>query len=156
MGKVTEIKSQHSDEAVESALATVPESMHEALKQWRVLKDHEDQLMTTIIAPIKERRLELEAEITGQLTIPEGDEKSETFKIDGVGSVSKAKKVSVQVHDWDAFARYCNRNDFGAVLRKQANLAPLQEMYDLIMQGKLPMPQSAEFKIFEKPSFRRN
>lgn len=152
---VREIKTTISDHRLADAIATDPEDIKKALGQWRTLKDYESEVMASL-SEVKEKIAYLEKKISSHLTVPDDGNKSETISVPGAGSVWKERKVGVQVSDWEAWQKYCVRNGYGAALRQQTNVAPLQDMYEQIMSGELPMPKSVEFTTYEKPRFRRN
>jgi|15BtaG_2_1085339.scaffolds.fasta_scaffold04805_4 hypothetical protein len=140
---------------VQLALEVEPETLREAMTQWRVLSDHVIEVKSTI-GEHEEKIKELKKIIQSKLFIADNAEISETVSIPGVGSASKKKTISIRVHDWKSFQAYLARNNMEAVMRHQCNLRPSEELYDLVMDGELPAPQSAEFTTFEKLSLRRN
>jgi len=140
---------------IQLALEVEPDTLREAMQQWRVLSDHVADVKATV-GEHEEKIKELKRIILSKLYIAETDEKSETVSIPGVGSAYKKKTISIRVHDWQAFQSYLARNNMEAVMRHQCNLKPSEELYDLVMSGELPTPQSAEFTTFEKLSLRRN
>lgn len=152
---VTELKTVPSEERLADALAVEPEDINTALRQWRTLKDHIAEVENSV-SDEKEKVKYLEGFISSRLTVPEDGKKSETISVPGAGSVYKEKLITAKVTDWEGWRKYLIRNGFSAVTRQQNNIAPLQDLYDMIMDGLLPMPQSAEFETFEKPRFRRN
>lgn len=130
------------------------EDIHSLMRSWRTVKDHYETEKAKLDV-YEGRRKEIERRITELLTIPDGADKSETISIKGVGSVSKKRLVTAKVKDWEAWRKYCIRHGYGSAIRQQNNMAPVQDMYEAIMSGDLPMPQSAEFGTFDKPSFRK-
>ena len=152
--KVTTIETQTDDSQRQWAMENITDDINEKMRQWRILKDHYDAVVGSL-NDVKEKISSLEYEIASKLTVPEDGDKSETISVPGAGSVYKMRKVGAKVHDWEAWRKYCVRHNFGAALRQQTNVGPLQDMYDMIMAGELPMPQSVEFTTYEKPSFRR-
>ncbi len=139
---------------IQLALEVEPESLRDAMSQWRVLMDHIQEIKATI-ADHEDKVKELKKYILSELVIPEGEKKSETVSIPGVGTAYKKITINIRVHDWQAFQSYLTRNKMDAVVRHQCNLKPTEELYELVMDGELPMPQSAEFDSFEKLSLRR-
>jgi hypothetical protein len=131
-----------------------PESIREAAEMYRAIKEIEE-FSKRELEPYLKKKAEVESYFYQNLTIADGQEKSETISFPGVGAVSKKKQVVVKVKDWDSFQAYLIRNKMGGVIRHQANLAPTAELYQLIMSGELPMPKSAEFDFIEKLSFRK-
>jgi len=152
---ITEKTSDTDELMVAGALAESPETLPDAIRQWRVLKDHVDAIAKTV-ADHTSKITWLKNYIQHQLDIPEGQDKSETVSVPGAGSASKKTQVVAEVVDWEAWQKYCVRNGFGAVNRHQNNIAPLQDLYEGIMTGEFPMPKSANFKTIEKISLRRN
>jgi len=142
------------DMNAQNALETEPENLREAMKQWRILQDHIQEVKSTI-ADHEERVKELRKYVMINLEIPEGQEKSETISIPGVGMAYKKTAISCKVTDWDSFNNYLSRHKMEGVRRHQVSLAPALELYELIMAGELPKPKSAEFSFFEKLTLRR-
>lgn len=141
-------------EKVQIALETEPESLRDAMNQWRTLMDHIGEVDATV-ANHKDKIKELKSFITSELIIPDGEIKSETISIPGIGTAYKKSVVNIRVTNWEGFQSYLSRNKMDAVVRRQCNLAPSEELYNLVMDGELPMPKSAEFSNFEKLSIRR-
>ena len=139
---------------IQLALEVEAETLRDAMSQWRVLMDHITEVKSTI-ADHEEKVKELKKYIMSELVIPEGEKKSETVSIPGVGTAFKKTAINIRVHDWQAFQAYLTRNKMEAVSRHQLNLKPSEELYELVMDGELPMPRSAEFNSFEKLSLRR-
>ena len=139
---------------IQLALEVEPETLRGGMSQWRVLMDHIQEVKSTI-ADHEDKVKELKKYILSELVIPEGEKKSETVSIPGVGTAYKKTAINIRVHDWQAFQSYLTRNKMDAVVRHQCNLKPTEELYELVMDGELPMPQSAEFDSFEKLSLRR-
>ena len=131
-----------------------PESIREAAEMYRAIKEIEE-IFKHELEPYLQKKAEVERYFYQNLTIADGQDKSETISFPGVGAVSKKKQIVVKVTDWNAFQAYLIRNKMGGVIRHQANLAPTAELYQLIMAGELPMPKSAEFDFIEKLSFRK-
>jgi hypothetical protein len=152
---VTELKNVYDDEKLADALICEPEDIVDAMRQWRTLRDHITDVENSV-AEEKEKVKYLESFISARLTVPEDGKKSETISVPGAGSVYKEKLITVKVTDWEKWRKYLIRHGFSAVTRQQNNIAPLQDLYDMIMDGALPMPQAVEFDTFEKPRFRRN
>jgi len=152
---VREIKSTIDETKLADAIAVDPEDIKIALGQWRTLKDYIAEVEGSL-SEVKEKLKYLEHKISSQLTVPDDGTKSETISVPGAGTVWKERKVGVRVDDWEAWRKYCVRHGYGAALRQQTNIAPLQDLYDQVMNGELPMPRSVEFTTYEKPSFRRN
>jgi len=139
---------------IQLALEVEAESLREAMNQWRTLMDHIQEVKSTI-ADHEAKVKDLKKYIMSELIIPEGEKKSETVSIPGVGTAYKKTAINIRIHDWQAFQAYLTRNKMDAVVRHQCNLKPTEELYELVMDGELPMPQSAEFDSFEKLSLRR-
>ena len=152
---VTELKTAPSEQRLADALGSEPEDRNEALRQWRILKDHIAEVEGSL-SQEKEKIKYLESFISSTLTVPDDGKKSETVSLPGAATVWKERLVTAKVMDWEAWRKYLIRNGFGAVARQQNNIAPLQELYEMIMDGALPMPKSVEFDTFDKPRFRRN
>lgn len=152
---VTENKSESTDLRIADALCTEPEDINDAMRQWRTLKDFIDAEKAKL-KEHEEKVKYLEGYMASRVTVPDDGTKSETVSVPGAGLVYKERLISATVTDWEAWRKYLVRHGYGAVARQQNNIAPLQELYEQIMDGELPMPQSAEFKAFEKPRFRRN
>jgi len=152
---VTELKTNPSEERLADAIATEPEDISSALRQWRILKDRVAEVEASL-SDEKDKIRYLEGFISSRLTVPEDGNKSETISVPGAGSVYKEKLITAKVMDWEAWRKYLIRHGFSAVTRQQNNIAPLQDLYDMIMDGELPMPKSADFETIEKPRFRRN
>jgi len=139
---------------IQLALEVEPENIKEAMKQWRVLSDHISEVEATVsdhVAKVKE----LKKYIQSALSIAEGELKSETLSIPGVGTAYKKSVIAAQVNDWEMWQKYLTRHSMSTVLRHQNNIAPLQDLHEMIMKGELPMPQSIEFTTYDKLSIRR-
>jgi len=152
---VNEKKEVISEDQLANALAVEPGNLKEGIGQWRTLKDHISEVKASI-NDHEDKVKYLENFISGHLTVPDDGTKSETISVPGAGSVYKEQLVGATVLDWEKWRNYLNRNGFGAVARQQNNIAPLQDLYDLIMAGDLPMPQSVEFGTYTKLRMRRN
>jgi len=152
---VKEIKTSIDPLELESAIEVEPENVPSAMDQWRTLKDYID-MVNNGLSDVKEKIAYLERYLTKQLSVPEDGKRSETISVPGAGSVYKERLVGVDVVDWEAWRKYLVRNEMTAVTRQQNNITPLQDLYDMIMDGTLPMPKSAKFKTYDKLRMRRN
>ena len=139
---------------IDIALYHEPENLREAMVQWRNLVDYIDEVKATV-KDHQDKVKELNGFIMANHVIPDGEEKSETVSIPGVGMAYKKTTVSIRVTDWKALKAYLSRNDMEAVVRHQCNLKPSQELYELVIYGELPSPRSAEFTTFDKITLRR-
>ena len=151
---ITETTTAQQSITADEALDFDPKDIRGAAVAWRAIKDYLDARARED-EPYKEAMNRFEGFINRQLTIPEGERKSETISIPGVGTFYKKAQVSARVTDWESWRKYLVRNGYGAVIRQQNNLAPLEELHERILLGELPMPQSAEFTTFEKLSKRK-
>jgi len=151
---VTELIHTFNELEIENALAIEPENINEAIRQWRTLKDHVDEVTSTV-NDHSAKMIYLKGYIQSNLTIEEDEDKSEVISIKGAGTASKKEQVAVQVLDWSAWRKYLLRNGYESVNYNQNTLAPLQDLYNDIMAGELPMPKSVNFKTIEKLSLRK-
>lgn len=136
------------------ALEKHPDSAREAVLLWRTLKDEVDRIERQC-APYKEKIKQLTEYLQGELTIVDGETKSETISVPGAATVYKKSMATVKVLDYEAFSKYLIRNGYSAAIRKQINVAPLQDLVEEINMGNLPTPQSAEFGVREQLTLRR-
>lgn len=139
---------------ITETLKAEPTTIREAMNSWRKLTDHVSDVESTI-EKHKDKIKELRTYILQNLDIPAGEKKSETITIPDIGTVYKKNVVGIRVTDWKAFQSYLSRNDMEAVIRHQCNLQPSEELYDMVMDGTIPNPRSAEFTSFEKLTLRR-
>ena len=128
--------------------------LKEKIIYWRESKDQIEQVEAQA-RPFKDELKRVNEEITKDLSIDEEEEKSEIVSVDGAGTCWKERVVTMKVMDFQAFQKYCTRNEVEFVLRKQLNLGGIQEIHRMVMEGQLPMPKSAEFDSFEKLTIRK-
>tara|TARA_R100000234_G_scaffold118807_1_gene100093 strand:+ start:627 stop:1091 length:465 start_codon:yes stop_codon:yes gene_type:complete len=129
-------------------------TLKEKIIYWREIKDEIDQ-KEALSKPFKDELKRVNEEITKDLSIAEDEEKSEIVSVDGAGTCWKERVVTMKVSDYQAFQKFCTRNDVEFVLRRQLNLGGVQEIHRMVMEGQLPMPKSAEFDSFEKLTIRK-
>jgi hypothetical protein len=146
---VKEKNYEPDEEMIANAVEVEPESTVDAMSQWRILKDHKTAVENSL-GDVNDKIKYLEGFLFKQLTIPSDGTKSETISVPGAGSVYKEQLIGAQVGDWEAWRKYLNRHGFGAVARQQNNIAPLQDLFEMIMSGELPTPKSATFTPYEK------
>ena len=132
----------------------LPEELKQQLMVWRSLKDEVEKIEREA-KPYKDRMKSLEALISKNISIDEGDTKSESVSVDGCATVWKNTVVSMRVDDWQQLQNYLTRNDCEFVMRKQLNQAGVSELHRLVMEGELPTPESAEFTSYEKLTIRK-
>ena len=129
-------------------------TLKEKIIYWREVKDQIDQIEAQA-KPFKDELKRGNEEITKDLSISEDEEKSEIVSVDGAATCWKEKVVTMKIIDFQAFQKYCTRNEVEFVLRRQLNLGGIQEVHRMVMEGQLPMPKSAEFDSFEKITIRK-
>ena len=132
----------------------IPEPIKRKLALWRELKNVvEDNQRKN--KPYIEKMKEVEAEISANLSIDEGEVKSEAISIDGCATVWKNKVIGMRVDDYSALQNYLTRNNLEFVLRKQLNSQGVQELHRMVMEGEVPTPKSAEFTTYDKLTIRK-
>ena len=129
-------------------------TLKEKIIYWREIKDEIEQTEARA-KPFKDELKQVSEQITKDLSIEEGEEKSEIVSVDGAGTCWKERVVSMKINDFQAFQNFCTRNDVEFVLRRQLNLGGIQELHRLVMEGQLPTPKSAQFGSFEKITIRK-
>jgi hypothetical protein len=132
----------------------LPEELKQQLMVWRSLKDEVEKIEREA-KPYKDRMKSLEALISKNISIDEGETKSESVSVDGCATVWKNTMVSMRVDDWQQLQNYLTRNDCEFVMRKQLNQGGVAELHRLVMEGELPSPKSAEFTSYEKLTIRK-
>ena len=134
--------------------AEIPADVKNQLKLWRDIKDI-IEIIETESKPFREKLKEVANEVQRNLAIDEGEMKSETVSVEGSATAWKNKITGLTVNDFSAFQNYLTRNNLEFVMRKQVNLAGVSELQQMVMEGEVPMPQSAEFTSFEKITIRK-
>ena len=132
----------------------IPEKLKGKLILWRKIKDEIEEL-ERIVKPFKNRLKEVAESIQYDLSIEDGDDKSETISVDGGATAWKNRVITLKVSDYSALQKYLTRNNLEFVMRKQLNMQGVQELHRLIMEGEVPMPSSAEFSTFDKITIRK-
>ena len=132
----------------------IPEKLKGKLILWRKIKDEIEEL-ERIVKPFKDRLKEVAESIQYDLSIEDGDDKSETISVDGGATAWKNRVITLKVSDYSALQKYLTRNNLEFVMRKQLNMQGVQELHRLIMEGEVPMPSSAEFSTFDKITIRK-
>ena len=133
---------------------TIPEPIKRKLALWRELKNvvEENQRKNR---PYVEKMKEIEVDISANLSIDEGESKSEAVSVDGCATVWKNKVIGMRVDDYSALQNYLTRNKLEFVLRKQLNSQGVQELHRMVMEGEVPSPKSAEFTTYDKLTIRK-
>ena len=134
--------------------AVIPENVKHQLGLWRSVRDIIDEV-DVYVKPYKEKLKEISDAIQANLSIEDGEEKSESISVDGAAVAWKNKVVTVKVLDYKGFQNYCTRNNVEFVMRRQVNLGGAKELFALVNSGDIPTPQSAEFQTFDKLTIRK-
>ena len=132
----------------------IPDNIKQQLALWRAVKDVIEEVELTI-KPFKVKLKQLADAIQHNLSIEEGEEKSETISVDGSAVAWKNKVVTLRIEDYKQFQNYCTRNNVEFVLRRQVNLGGAKELFELVNNGDVPMPKSVEFQTFDKLTIRK-
>ena len=132
----------------------IPEKLKGKLILWRKIKDIIEE-QERITKPFKDRLKEVAESVQYDLSIEDGDNKSETISVDGGATAWKNRVITLKVSDYSALQKYLARNNLEFVMRKQLNMQGVQELHRLIMEGEVPMPSSAEFSTFDKITIRK-
>ena len=132
----------------------LPTTIKPQLAVWRAVKDEIEKIERKA-KPYKDKLKRLEFEISKNVSIDEGETKSESISLDGCASVYKNSVVSMKVDDWQSLQNYLTRNDCEFVLRKQLNQGGVAELHRMVQEGELPTPKSAEFTSYEKLTIRK-
>ena len=132
----------------------IPEKLKGKLILWRKIKDIIEE-QERITKPFKDRLKEVAESVQYDLSIEDGDNKSETISVDGGATAWKNRVITLKFSAYSALQKYLTRNNLEFVMRKQLNMQGVQELHRLIMEGEVPMPSSAEFSTFDKITIRK-
>lgn len=149
------IKKTPKSKAVDNLLACeISENIKDQISLWRAVKD-EIEAIDQKSKPFKDKLKAIENEISKNISIDDGETKSESISLDGCATVWKSTVVSMKVDDWQKLQNYLTRNDCEYVMRKQLNQGGVAELHRMVMEGEMPMPSSAEFTSYEKLTIRK-
>lgn len=135
-------------------LAEIPETLKQKLSMWRKLKDVVEEFEREA-KPYKDKLKSLADSVQHDLTIDDGENRSETISVNGSATAWKDRVISLKVEDYSSLQNYLTRNNLEFVMRKQLNMQGVQELHRLVMEGEIPMPKSAEFTTYEKVTIRK-